>query len=173
MPQCRCALSVAGALRHAAVSRLARTLGVLIHFLLSAKREHQMSDSETSALPPATPKQPDPANISHVTDWIKEPFAERSFRTAVAEHVSALAQKHGLVDYTLLYLLDAQDELSSWHSNRIYNAASAANPSRAGAKPRPTSNQSTCPDEMFLRIRPYSPCSSIIRKYAPFDQTGR
>jgi len=102
-----------------------------------------MSDSEiptpmptptptpTPAPAPATaPKQLDPASTSHVTDWIKEPFDERSFRTATAEHMAALAQKHGLVDYTLLYLLDAQDELSSWHSNRIYNAASAANRSK-------------------------------------------
>lgn len=71
-------------------------------------------------------KQPDPAAVSHVTDWIKEPFDEESLKKAMGEHLLALAQKHNVPDYTILYLLDAEDELSSWHSNRIYTAASAA-----------------------------------------------
>ena len=87
-----------------------------------------MTDAEQPAPVPApasppAPKRPDPASTVHVTDWIKEPFDESGFRKAMAEHMAALAQEHGLADYTLLYLLDAEDDLSSWHSNRIYNAA--------------------------------------------------
>lgn len=76
--------------------------------------------------PPSVPKKPDPASRSYVLELIKDPFDEDAFRKATAAHLVALAAKHGVTDYTVLYLLDAQDELSSWHSNRIYNAASAA-----------------------------------------------
>ena len=84
-----------------------------------------IEQSDPAPAPAPAPKKPDPANTGHVTEWIKEPFEEDGFRKAMAEHLAALAQKHGVIDYTMLYLLDAQDELSSWHSNRIYNAASA------------------------------------------------
>jgi len=74
---------------------------------------------------PEVPKD-DPTSSSYVIAPIKEPFDENLFKKVVGEHLSALAQKHGMADYTVLYLLDGQDELSSWHSNRIYKAASAA-----------------------------------------------
>lgn len=76
--------------------------------------------------PAPAPKEPDPSVTVHVIEHIKEPFDEAAFRNAAAEHLAALAQKHKVTHYELLYLMDAEDELSSWHSNRIYNAASRA-----------------------------------------------
>jgi ClpP class serine protease len=69
--------------------------------------------------------------VGHVLGWIKEPFDETEFENALYEHLSALAQKHGVSKYTALYLLDGQDELSSWHSNRIYKAAASVANKRA------------------------------------------
>lgn len=87
-----------------------------------------MTESTHPTPPPApTPKPVDPTTTSHVLEWIKEPFDEKAFEKAVGEHLAALADKHGVSAYTILYLLDGQDELSSWHSNRIYKAATAAN----------------------------------------------
>ncbi len=87
-----------------------------------------MSDQDASSPtpPPAPAKASNPAGIAHVTEHIKEPFDENAFKKALDEHLAALAAKHGIADTTILYLLDAQDELSSWHSNRMYRAASAA-----------------------------------------------
>jgi hypothetical protein len=78
-----------------------------------------------AATPAPTPTPPDPSNVAHVTVWIRDRFDEKTFNKAFSEHLSALAVKHGVSEYNLLYLLDAQDELSSWHSNRIYRAASS------------------------------------------------
>jgi hypothetical protein len=83
----------------------------------------------TSTSPPAAEAQAakpaDPSAISHVTQWIRNPFREDDFKKALDEHLSALSAKHGVADYEVVYLLDAQDELASWHSNRIYRAASS------------------------------------------------
>ncbi len=79
----------------------------------------------TVAEPEGLAQQPDPATPEYVIERIKVAFDEDDFRKAVAEHVDALAEKHGLSTYTILFLLDGEDELSSWHSNRIYKAASA------------------------------------------------
>jgi hypothetical protein len=90
-----------------------------------------MSTPTTPAAPamledPESQKALDPASTGYVIASIKEPFEEAVFRKAVAEHLTALAKRYHVHEYTVLYLLDARDELSSWHSNRIYKAASAA-----------------------------------------------
>lgn len=79
---------------------------------------------------PPLPTLIERSNYSHFMVWIKEPFEEESFKKAAAEHFEALAEVHGIAEHTVLYLLDPQDELASWHSNRIYSAASAAKSSR-------------------------------------------
>lgn len=71
-----------------------------------------------------------PLDTSYVIRHIREQFDEVAFKAALSEHVAALAEKHNVNQYTVLLLMDAQDELSSWHSNRIYNGASAANRER-------------------------------------------
>ena len=84
---------------------------------------------EVPAEPPAAP-EPDRTSLGHIVKAVREEFDEKKFSKAVTEHLDALAAKHGLAQYTILYLLDAQDSLSSWHSNRIYKAASAAGSQR-------------------------------------------
>ncbi len=76
--------------------------------------------------PAPTTKTLNPASITHVTSQIKDPFDDEAFKKSVDEHLAALAAKHGISENTVLYLIDGQDELASWHSNRIYRAASAA-----------------------------------------------
>lgn len=74
----------------------------------------------------SAPVPRDPTSIAFLLDAIGEPFDEPAFKAAVTTHLSALAESHGLDEYTILFLLDEQDELSSWHSNRLYRAAAAA-----------------------------------------------
>lgn len=85
-----------------------------------------MTDQSSSSNSESPPETPNPAVITHVSVHIKDPFDESAFKKALDEHLAALAAKHNIRDTTVLYLLDPQDELSSWHSNRIYRAASAA-----------------------------------------------
>lgn len=68
----------------------------------------------------------DASTTGYPIDWIKEPFDEDAFKKAMRTHLQALQKKHGLEAYTVLYLLDGQDSLTSWHSNRLYKAASSA-----------------------------------------------
>lgn len=85
--------------------------------------------SETAApeaAPPSSSEQPPATNGAYVFRWIREPFDEQQFEKALSEHLAALAESHGVENYTVLYLMDAENELSSNHSNRIYYAASAA-----------------------------------------------
>lgn len=70
-------------------------------------------------------KAVDVTSSFHVLSHIREPFDEDLFKKALDEHLTALAKQFGLADYTILFLLDGQDDLSSWHSNRIYKAAAA------------------------------------------------
>ena len=72
-------------------------------------------------------KEADPLSHAFVIDSIKDPFDANAFKKAFNVHIRALAAKHKVTDYTILFLIDAQDELSTWHSNRIYTAASRAN----------------------------------------------
>src|SRR3569832_2127481 len=70
-------------------------------------------------------KPSDPSSINQVTQWIRERFKEDEFEKALDEHLAALAAKHGVDAYQVIYLLDAQDELSSWLSIRLYRASSS------------------------------------------------
>lgn len=89
----------------------------------SEASEEAASTKEARA---AEPKRPDPVAAAHVLGWIKDPFDETAFKKAFDEHLAALSVQHGVDEYTILFLMNAQDELSSWDSNRIYNAAAAA-----------------------------------------------
>lgn len=82
-----------------------------------------MADNKES---PSEPKKIDPAESAYVIEFIREPLDEDRLKKALSGHFDALAKKHGAGEYTVLYLLDAEDDITSWHSNRIYNAASAA-----------------------------------------------
>lgn len=80
-----------------------------------------------SSVSETAPKKPDPLRVSSVLEWIKDPFDERVFKKAMEEHLFALEKEYKVEDFTILFLLDARDELGSWHSNRIYKAAVTAN----------------------------------------------
>lgn len=75
----------------------------------------------------STPKKTEPLSVSSVINVINEPFDDNAFKSALEEHLDALAKEYEVENFTILYLMDAQDELGSWHSNRIYKAAVAAN----------------------------------------------
>lgn len=83
-------------------------------------------DPKPAEAKPADPP-PDPALPRSVLGWIRDPFDEAGFKKALESHLAALSAKFQVEDYTILYLLDAVDELSSWHANQVYNAAAAAN----------------------------------------------
>jgi hypothetical protein len=75
-----------------------------------------------------------PVDWSSVTSVIDVMLAddldEDRFAGALKNHLEALAAKYHVDQYRIIYLLDT-DELQSWHSNRIYKAASS------GARDRP------------------------------------
>jgi ClpP class serine protease len=71
-------------------------------------------------------KQPDKASMAYPIGFIKDPFDEDAFKKAQDEHLEALQKLYGLDKYTVLFLLDEIDDLASWHSNRLYKAASKA-----------------------------------------------
>lgn len=68
----------------------------------------------------------DPSDDAYLVSAIKEPFDEARFKRIFSEHLDALATKHQVDSYTIIYLLDGEDSLSSWHSDRVYKAASKA-----------------------------------------------
>lgn len=80
--------------------------------------------------PPPSEPIVDKTKVGYLIKAISGEFDDESFRIAAEEHLGALSIKHGVSDYTVLYLLDAQDSLSSWHSNRLYKAASSAKKER-------------------------------------------
>jgi ATP-dependent protease ClpP protease subunit len=54
---------------------------------------------------------------------IKEGLSTKELERFVGSHVNALAEAHGVSKYRILLFLDARDEISQWHANRIYSAA--------------------------------------------------
>lgn len=72
----------------------------------------------------------DHCNVGNTIAHIQRPINEGEFKEALDHHFSALASKYKVSDYTIIYLLDRQDALSSWHADRIYTAASSANGDR-------------------------------------------
>jgi len=65
----------------------------------------------------------EPANVDSVTAVFGK-GTDEEIKIALAAHIRALAKKHGLADYKLIFLWDEKDEISHWHANRIYSVAS-------------------------------------------------
>jgi hypothetical protein len=86
-------------------------------------------DSESQA-PDEIQDSTDHGNIGNTIAQIGNPFVEDDFKRALDLHFSALATKFNVDKYTIIFLLDRQDALSSWHADRIYTAASSASSSR-------------------------------------------
>jgi hypothetical protein len=79
---------------------------------------------------PKAPTQPaedtaitvDPSEIGSVMTAVRK-GADDEIEMALSAHINALAVKHGVQDYKILFLFDEHDEISNWHANRIYSAA--------------------------------------------------
>jgi hypothetical protein len=81
--------------------------------------------ADVSTIQPSQPAV-DKSSVGYVLAKIDEQFDEDKVKSAATEHFNALAKKHKVDNYTVILLLDAEDSLSSWHTNRIYKAASSA-----------------------------------------------
>lgn len=58
---------------------------------------------------------------------IDQNLDETKFKSAMSDHLDALARQYNVDHYTIIYLLNEDDSLASWHTNRVYKAASSAN----------------------------------------------
>lgn len=47
-----------------------------------------------------------------------------ALKNGLSEHIKILATKFGVDTYEILVLIDEEDDISSWHSNRLYRAIS-------------------------------------------------
>lgn len=85
-----------------------------------------MNDAEPAKEPPAEVKL-DYSDSAFLFKYFNEQLDEKGFKDGFPKHIEALAKKYGVSDdYEILFLLDEDDELSSWHSNRLYRGASVA-----------------------------------------------
>lgn len=67
----------------------------------------------------------DSANVTSVMAVVRKDGGDDAISKALSAHVAALASKHGVQDYKILFLFDDNDEISHWHANRVYSAASS------------------------------------------------
>jgi len=70
----------------------------------------------------ANPKV-DVADVSYVIQAVRR-GDDNEIKKVLSEHILALAEKHAVGGYKIVLLFDEKDEISNWHSNRIYTAAS-------------------------------------------------
>lgn len=98
----------------------------------SKKREAILEDAEAglheSALdaPPETPPSEATGDLSDFGELFKlvRNAKDEDIKVAIASHLNKLAEKHGLGKYRVLYLFDPETSINSYHSNKIYEAAS-------------------------------------------------
>ncbi len=73
--------------------------------------------------PQSAPEQKiDPADIASVMVAIRK-GDDDEIKKALSAHVQALVAKHKMDKYKLIILFDEKDEISNWHADRIYSAA--------------------------------------------------
>ncbi len=65
----------------------------------------------------------EPASI---LDKIKPSSSDDEITASVEERITALQKHYGLEKYHVLLLFDDEDEITAWHSNRLYSAASSS-----------------------------------------------
>ncbi|HEY4126686.1 MAG TPA: ATP-dependent Clp protease proteolytic subunit [Gammaproteobacteria bacterium] len=73
------------------------------------------------------PKTYDLSDFTDIVSLVRE-NEDAEIRKNVVAHIGKLLTRHKLKHYTVLFLYDDHDSISPYHSNSIYNAASAANP---------------------------------------------
>lgn len=67
----------------------------------------------------------DPAEAAHFVQAVVKQHEDEEVQRLVAEHINALVKKYGVDNYKIVLLFDENDTISSWHSNRIYSAATS------------------------------------------------
>jgi hypothetical protein len=67
----------------------------------------------------------DATRIDSVLRHVRKELDSAALAKAVADHITALANKHNVGSYKILMLFDDRDEISEWHANRLYSAASS------------------------------------------------
>lgn len=67
----------------------------------------------------------DPAEVAYFVQAVVKQRDDKEIQRLVAEHINALVKKYKLDNYKIVLLFDENDAISSWHSNRIYSAATS------------------------------------------------
>lgn len=67
----------------------------------------------------------DPTEVAYFVQAVVKKRDDEEIQRLVAEHIGALVAKHKLDNYKIILLFDENDAISSWHSNRIYTAATS------------------------------------------------
>lgn len=67
---------------------------------------------------------PSAENIGHFIKAVINDREEDEIKKLVSEHVQAVAKKHNVEEYNIILLFD-DDEITNWHSNKIYDAATS------------------------------------------------
>jgi ClpP class serine protease len=62
-------------------------------------------------------------HVGSVLVALRQKPDEEQVKSMIAKHIHALIRKHKVQDYKILLLLDDRDQISTWHSDRIYQGA--------------------------------------------------
>jgi hypothetical protein len=90
--------------------------------MAKSKAEKHKDDSGDTSVP--APPSYDPSKRADLFRLVRDEDNE-SIRSLLGMHLEQLVATHGLTDYTVLILFDEHDPISSYHSNKIYEAASS------------------------------------------------
>ena len=88
------------------------------------------ADNATDASTPVKVNTDNATSEIRWTDLLEiieaKPFDQSKFEEVLNGYIETQVKKSGMGQYTILYLIDAERPLSSWHSNRIYQSATSA-----------------------------------------------
>lgn len=69
-------------------------------------------------------KEIDFSRASGLVSLFRRNASDDELKTGIAKHIMLLSEKHEVTKYKILFLYDNCSDISDWHSNRIYDAAS-------------------------------------------------
>ncbi len=67
----------------------------------------------------------DPTEVAYFVQAVVKKRDDKEIQRLVAEHIGSLVAKYKLDNYKIILMFDENDAISSWHSNRIYTAATS------------------------------------------------
>ncbi len=70
-------------------------------------------------------KDSDLSTLPGLVSLFRKDAKDEDLKAGIAKHISLLAEKNGLTGYKVLLLYDDLNDISSWHSNRIYDGATS------------------------------------------------